>query len=638
VSLKPPAKARVGAGARDRGFRRVLPRQLSPAFFLTAAMLPLGVLVWLVSLRNVDLERMGGYGLVSVLPPTYWLALGLLTVGFVLVMLRPRVNVAWLAGHVVALLTMLHATPTLLYGTLRYSWAWKHIAVVDYLLRHDGTDMSNGDLGVYHQWPGFFTLNALLVRAAGLSSSLSYAAWMPLVNNLLLIAPLVLLYRSMTSDRRLIWTGVWVFFCCSWVGQDYFSPQAFAYVLYVTVIALLLNRVSQSVGGPATSGSDPPRSPSGGRSGFPSGPPSGPPSGRSSSPVSADRVRGGVTWFVLLFLMIAAIATSHQLTPVVLASTLGILAISRKRWRMTLPLVLAGAAFTVAWWLTVAWPFIQANLHTILKSFGSLDSNVGSSLAEQTDPSADQRLIVHVELLVAIVIALLAVIAVVRWKDLRRSPAVILSLAPLLLVAANNYGGEIVFRVYLFALPGTAFLGTAVVYRFLRRPRVRAAVSLVLFPVLLASFVLAYYGKERENYFSPAEVAASRYMYAVAPHGSLIIPATSEYPGAYTDYENYARQSWLGNLTAQEKTAIEQDPAGDLVTVMQDSRGRPTYFILTKSQEAEVEMAGLLPSSTLGAIERIPGHDTRLTVIYQNADAVVMVLTYPPPGAAAPGK
>jgi hypothetical protein len=587
VLLKPRATVRVAATERAP-WRRMAP----------FALLPVAVGLWIVSLRHVDLRRMGSYGLVDALPATYWIALLLTTVGFVLVLLRPRVNMAWLAGHVVALIVMLHATPALLYGTLRYSWAWKHVAVVDYLLRHDGTDTTNGDLGVYHQWPGFFTLNALLVRAAGLSSSLSYAQWAPVINNLLLIAPLVLLYRSMTSNRRLVWTGVWVFFICAWVGQDYFSPQAFAFVLYVTVIALVLNRLKQ------------------------------PPDVRR---------RGSLTWFLLMLPLILAIVTSHQLTPLILVSVLGILSISRTRWRTTLPLFGAAAVLTVAWWATVARPFIEANLHSILKSFGTLDTNVGSSLGARNVPDPAQRLIVHVELGAAIVISALAVVAVVLWRDLRRGPALLLALAPIPLLVANDYGGEILFRAYLFALPGTAFLCAAMIYRLPWRPGVRAAVSLAVLPALLVGFVLAYYGKERQNYFSPAEVAASRYMFATAPHGSLIVGATSEYPAGYTNYEYYARLSWLGGLSAEGRAEVERDPAAALDAFMRDSKGRPAYFILTRSQEAEVQQSGLLSADALARVEQIPGIAPQFKVVYRNSDAAVLVLASPPPGAAAPG-
>ena len=40
-------------------------------------------------------------------------------------------------GH---LLALVHGTPAVLYGTLRYSWAYKHVGIVDYILRTGTVD------------------------------------------------------------------------------------------------------------------------------------------------------------------------------------------------------------------------------------------------------------------------------------------------------------------------------------------------------------------------------------------------------------------------------------------------------------------------------------------------------------------
>ena len=159
---------------------------------------------------------------------------------------RFRGAACWLA-YAVSLVLVLHATPTLLYDTLRYAWAWKHVGLIDYLLRHGATDPHIGnDLAAYQDWPGFFAGNALLIKAAGLRSTLSYAAWGPPFFDLLVVGPLVLIFRRFTQDQRLIWTAVWLFVLGNWVGQDYFSPQAAAYFLYLVVIAITLRWFSSS--------------------------------------------------------------------------------------------------------------------------------------------------------------------------------------------------------------------------------------------------------------------------------------------------------------------------------------------------------------------------------------------------------
>jgi len=577
-----------------------------------AAVLPAAVLLWLLSLRDVHLDRMGDYGLISVLPVLFWVALGLLTVGFAVTVHQPSVRTGWLLLYVLALIAMLHATPTLLYGTLRYAWAWKHVAIIDYLLRHGGTDPSNGPLSAYNQWPGFFAFNAVLVRASGLNSALPYAAWGPPIFNTLMIAPLVLVFRTMTGDRRVLWGAIWIFFCCEWTGQDYFSPQAFAFVLFLAILGIVLNRrhrAADRTRRPASRDGDVIRP--------------------LALPASTGPPRADVAvWVLLLLPVIAAVDSSHQLTPLTLILALAVLALTRYRRPVLLWVLGAAAACTVVWDATVGLRFIRSNLSSVLGSFGSLDANATGPLNGAAKASSQQQVIAYVDTAAAAFVALLALAAVLLNKDLRRSSAFLLALAPLPLLVANSYGGEIIFRVYLFALPGAAFLSAMVLL-----PRPTTRLHAIAFPavvmLLLSGFVVTYYGKEAENYFSPAEIAATDVMYQTAPHGSVIVAATGDYPGGDLDYEYYDQISWLEGLTAQQRLHIESDPVGALEYVL-SAYGSPAYFILTKSQIAEIEMAGLLPPATLERIEQIPGNVPQFTVVYRNADAVILTLAPPP--------
>ena len=214
---------------------------------------------------------------------------------------------------------MIHATPSLLYPTLRYSWAWKHIAVIDAMIRHGGSvPNGNGLADIYNQWPGFFALNGLLLQDAPACTPRSgYAAWTPPVVNALLLGPLLLLYRSITMDRRLVWGAVWIFFSASWVGQDYFSPQALGFLLYVVLLAVIFRQLSATRTRPAVAGA-------------------------AATPVRglADRRpehRGG--WppvqLALLLLIEAAVISSHQLTPLMLLTVLIALSLPRANRRTT---------------------------------------------------------------------------------------------------------------------------------------------------------------------------------------------------------------------------------------------------------------------------------------------------------------
>ncbi|MGW4804588.1 glycosyltransferase [Kitasatospora sp. NPDC004272] len=586
------------------------------------AALPLAVLLWLLALRTTRLDRIGDLGLLQALPPAYYAALAVLTAGFLAALRTPRLPQRRLAWYVLALIAFVHATPSLLYPTLRYSWAWKHVAVVDAMLRHGGTVPDAGKLDVYNQWPGFFALNALVLRATGLHSALGYASWYPLIANLLLLGPLLLLFRSLTRDRRLVWCALWLYYATSWVGQDYFSPQAFAYLLYVTVIALTMRQLSL-------------RGRGSGRFGWRPGP------------------------YALLLVLIAAIASSHQLTPVMLVSSLAVLALPRRNRRTVLPVLAAALALTVAWDTTVARPFVAANLHGLITALAAPDRNAVAGLAQLGSAAPGQVLASWTDRATTAAVLLLALVAVLRRRRVRRTTLPLLLLAPLVLLLANGYDGEMLFRAYLFALPVTAFLIAALLApgpprppgparsarpsglprsarpSGLPRPPVRLAVTGTVLAALLGGLLFGYYGKEAVNHFSPQEAAAVRYATEATPPGSRILSLTSDEPGGELHYDQH-QWTILVDADPADRKLLTTDPETALTDALAAGpAGTPSYLVLTRAQFAACQLTGLLPAGATDEIQYTAAHLPTLRAVHRSADAVVYQYR-PPPTAPAP--
>lgn len=568
----------------DTGTRQPISRYL--VRHLAFAGLPVAMLLWALSLRHIDLDRIGDYGLLPLLPVTFWSALVVLLAGFTALVRNSRTPSALLAAHIGGLIAILHATPCIVYGTLRYSWAWKHVGLVDYFLHHQGTNAALQELSAYQYWPGFFTLNALLVRASGLHSALGYAIWAPPVVNALLIGPLVLIFRTATTDRRLIWSAVAIYVLSAWVGQDYFAPQAVAYFLYLSLIALCLHWFRRGV---------------------------------------AVRPRQRVLLTALALVpMSLAIIVIHQLTPLMVVSGL-VLLVLLCRYRVALLAVIT-LAFTVGWDLVAAGPWIRGNLGNIRSTIGSIWHNTHSGFINLGLASHSQAVVARIDRLHSAGVWALAGIGFARRFRYRRDFAlVLLAVAPLPVLAGNDYGGEMIFRVYLFGLPFVAFFAAAALYprpssgRSLRTTA--GALTVVL--LLLTGFVFGYYGKEQANYFSPREVAAAEYLYDVAPPGSLIIGATSNFPWAFQHYEVYDYM-WFALLEPKDRQAVLDHPVAMFSDYLDPKRHPHAFVILTRSETADVEMTGELPK---GALERVTADLTgspRFRVIYRNSDALVI--------------
>lgn len=556
--------------------------------------LPLALLLWLFSLRSVDLTAMNDLGLLQVLPPTYWIAVAVLTGGFLLALRDRRVRTGWLTAYLLGLIAMIHATPSLLYPTLRYSWAWKHLAVLDAMIRNNGPVPDAEGFDIYNQWPGFFVLSGLVLRITGLDSALGYAAWAPAVTNALLMAPLLLLYRAVSTNRRLVWGALWIYYSTAWVGQDYFAPQAFAFLLFVTVLALVVRQLPDG----RTPGGSHPLSPS-------------------------DRVGYRSGRLPLVLLLEAAIVVSHQLTPLMLCCVLAALAIPRRNRRVVLPPLAAALVFTVVWDFTVARRFVTGNLPELLEGLTTPDVNIVSGLAGLGAAAPGQVVVAWVDRGLSATVVLLALVAIWRRPWTRRTGLPLAALAPFPLLAANSYGGEMVFRVYLFALPSCAFLVAALLLRPGPRPRLRAVASVTVMVALLGGLFFGYYSKEKMNYFAPGEVTAAHRLIELAPPGAVVVSVTGNVPGAADRYDQHPRIQ-LNQDSEQTRQLLLTDPLAGLLnaTAFADP-GTPAYLILSRGQANECFLTGVLPTDTVArlgsAVDRLP----RFTVVFRNDDAVV---------------
>nr|WP_272923822.1 glycosyltransferase family 2 protein [Streptomyces sp. SID3343] len=569
------------ATGRARGLGRdPLPgpgRLALKAFGLLA--LPVAVLLWILAMRTpVAVDRMGGLGLLDVLPGRYWCALGLLTAGFAATLLDRAARTPRHALYTVALVTMLHATPAVLYENLRYAWAWKHVEVVDQFLRLGTTADDARELTPYHEWPGFFAGIAAAVRACGVSDALTIAVWSPLAFDLALIAPLVLLYRNFTRNRRIVWAAVWIYFSTAWVGQDYFAPQTFAFVLYVSILALAL-----------------------------------------------DRRRRPLATVALCAPLVLAVVTSHQLTPIMLVIAALALVCTRAYRPVGVPLLALTVTAVAAWDLTVARPFVLDQLALARDQLGHFGANANSGMVDLGAADPGQVLVAQVDRALTAAVVLLAVAALVQRPRLRRSPAALLALAPVPLLAAGTYGGEIIFRVYLFALPAVAFLVAswlALLCLPRRRPSPRALVVPLVLTFLLTGFVFGYYGKERQNHFDDGELAARDTLAAVSAPGDLIVAATNNFPGAYADYEKQEHR-WFAMETPALRAAVVRDPVAGLTTLADAYDGATAYLFLTAGQRAQCDRTGLLPTGALDRMDRTLAGARRFTLVLRDRDAVI---------------
>jgi O-antigen/teichoic acid export membrane protein len=608
--VEAPARIAVRAGT---GFRTAW----GPANLAAAGGAASALLIWAISLRHVDLGRMNGLGLVSVLHVSFYLAIALLTVTFVVALLRRRVSERVLLGLVVVLIFMLFGLTPLIESVPRFAVAWRHVGIAQAIV---DTGHVNPRFDAYFNWPGFFILVGALARAAGFHSALPLTSWSPVYFNLAYLVPLLVIARSLTASRRLIWLSVWLFFLGNWIGQDYFSPQGFTFFLYLVVVAILVRYFVPQPEDPTMKAPFILRAL--GKAREPE------PEVADPGPRLEPRRKALLACIVLIFV---ALVPTHQLTPLAVlfaATAVAIVAARSLLWLPPLMAVLLGA-----WYATGARTFFHGHMATILNSAGQLGAVFSKNVGSRVGGDFGHRIVADLSIVAGAAMWSLALIGALRLlrRDSRYRVGVALALAPLPLLPAQTYGGEMLLRVELFALPFTAFFAAAALVGDddeIRLPGRRSAAIGGVLLVFAGLFFVARYGNERMDHFTHSETRAVAQLYALAKPGSVLIAGTGNLPWKYTQYEQHHYKFVIYMPHWSATAPVTHHPwrvLEDLREAMISSKKR-AYLIIGRSEEYQVDQLGYGRPGSLTRVAQAVADSPYFRVAYRNPDATIFTL------------
>ena len=349
-----------------------------------------------------------------------------------------------------ALVAVLRMTATLITDLPLYPWTYKHLGIVDFLVQNHALPPSGVD--VYREWPAFFTSFAWFSDITALDPTV-LAHWFAPVTHLVLAFVVAALAAAIGLNRRETLAAVAIAELANWVAQDYFAPQAFAFTLGLGVIVLLI-----------------------------------------STPVTP-----AAGWLALV--LFAALVPTHQLTPIwVFAVVVLLAATGRVRPRA---LVIPFAALLAGYLIPRRDIVFQ---HGGLSSMNPLANGAGN--VDYAGSAAKMFTSAVCRGLSATVVLLAVVAAVVWWRKGRPvAVPVVLAFSSFGLLLFNSYGGEAIFRVYLYAVPGCAVLiAPLAVAGITGGVRQRWAVLVTLAGVGAAG-LQGYYGTWPLNVQKPTQLA-----------------------------------------------------------------------------------------------------------------------------------
>ncbi len=574
----------------DVGRRReslVLGQQPGGVFALLLVII--GVILWVIGLTEFEPEQLSDFGLVSALSGPIFEGAVLVLMAFVVSITVGRHPTWLLAVETGVILLMLFGTGPLVEPELSNHVAWRHIGIAAHIV-DSGIDST---IDAYFSWPGFFAGVAVIVDIVGTAVVVAASRWTPVVLNALYIVPIGVLANHVTGSRRATWTAIWFFLLGNWVGQDYFSPQGFAYFAFLGIAVLLIVYVAD-------------REPRIVRQ-----------MGRSADPVrvaALAAILGTFAWLVV----------SHQLTPFAVLAFTTVLAVVRRRVPYALPLAMA--LMLIAWLTLFAGDYLRGNLKDLAEQFGRFGELAEAGVVDRLRGSPEHTIVVRARLAASAVMGLLGLAGwIVAWRSstdpdtrARYVSVGLFGCSPIVLLPAASYGGEMILRVYLFMLPVLAIYAAMLVMK----PRRRLARGVVMFVVLggfLAVFPITRYGNEQIVYFTSSEVEAVEVMYEHAPDGALLLSMTGNVPWKYQGYATYTYRA-VSDSNPRPTTA---ELAHSIGTAFKSWDGE-AYLIITTSQESFSRIFGIWEPGALPSLADALVEESGYFVVFRSDDAIVL--------------
>jgi hypothetical protein len=512
------------------------------------------------------------FGLLAVASPAYGISILLVAIGFAVAVRQSNMQAAIVA---IALMIVVQRLPRLIATDLpMYAWTYKHLGVVDYI-QH--SHILARDVDVYNGWPGLFALTAWFSDLTGIPPT-SIAHWFtPLFH----AAFAILVYGAARAWRLAPMTAVTATFLVStlnWVEQDYFSPQAMT-MLFVAGILMVVG-------------------------------------------LSRDRPVGTV----LLIVLFAAATVTHQLTPYWVLLLIGLLVVSRKMkpWWIVFPLGAMLIAFLVYNWDSASqYTLFSSN---VLKNTESNVPTVGV-LGQRLTSAGIRAMSVGIW-------ATTAVVLLVRWRRKQEFWVLgLLALSPMMILGGQSYGGEAVFRVFLYSLIGCCLVLAPVLVSMLQgglKPYLAGLTALLVATALSAQ---GYTGSWYANVMPKAQVDTAKTVLAQAELPSYLTAVAPVWPERstwrYVDYARFNKRFDGLMINAANLAGRHFDSEQDYEEFVRALGSRPdasTYLIITDQMRVYSWYFGILPWDALPNLKEWLKRDTERWEPFYDGQGITVFL------------
>ena len=451
----------------------------------------ISLLLWIYGLWNSNLT-IDNYGLISSYNIVFFFSLAVLTIAAALLWIDNTENSKLLLFIQFSLLVIsLYLSPLFLEGLPRFRSTYQNYAYIDYILQNG---VLNPNVVWYHNWPGFSIFFASFFQITGIDAPFFTMAIFPPVIIIIVALLILLLAKYLTNVRspQWLWCAAWVFAIANWTSQEYFSPQAIAYILLLCLLIMIIR-----------------------------------------SFITGDKRLSNK---ILIIIFMAALTITHAATSFIALIMVAALYII---WPRRLPIMALLFLVAVgAWTIYGAISIMEQRLARYALEAFNMDAFIYATFNIRFIASSQEHTFInYLRVLITFIFLLIAIAGFMAMpKNTRISrqnmSIAVIGMTPVLFIPLFIYGGEFIIRVYLFMLIPIAIFTMQLLNRRLLRVLL---IGLLIF--LIPLHMLTHYGNEVYEVVSYSEIQVTDFFYSATSDGviyALIPPELFEGLGIYT--------------------------------------------------------------------------------------------------------
>jgi hypothetical protein len=458
----------------------------------------ISLVLWLISVITSNLN-LGNLGLADALSPLYFLSLLVLFVAFILSLRVPESKYLHFV-QIFLLVAYLFLTPSLIEMTPRFRSAYPVLGFSEYIQRN--FRIAPSDI-LYHNWPGGSLINFIIIGIAHSIDSFTIAKYFPFAIELLYFLPCYTSLKYVLRNDTLTWVGLWIFYMLNFTNQDYFSPQAIAFLFFLILLSLIFKLL-----------------------------------------VSNDHPRINKYYMPIIILLYAFVCITHMLTSMLIIIILliaifmtsvknrsgkannGISGILRTFYtnllhnKIFFALLAIFLIFFAFWTLYGASTYLSYNLKSILTSAFDTGDFLSKNIGNRVAGSSSHQLISTLMVLSAFSTGLIAMLAFVYslYKKNVYTSKNLIFFAMLVVIGLFSlfypYGGEMIIRVFLFSIP------VLVIYLAQGYANKLKALVIVFMLCITLLHVVLHYGNEIYDYVPSPELKSYDFFYDHSTYGT----------------------------------------------------------------------------------------------------------------------